>query len=123
MLQTSSPSHLPPSVPLDRWEQLHPSVQVHPHDGPIVYVVTNDLACPLGIPNVVKIGTTVDLPARMDRMERRRHGFRARLIRWQPGGEAVERACHLRYREQRVGTSGDWFWTAGPLLASLLGEA
>jgi hypothetical protein len=95
-------------------------VQWHPYDGPIVYVITNDLACPAGLPQVVKIGTTVDLPRRMDRMQQRRPGFRARLIRWQPGGESVERDCHRRYRPLRVGASGDWFWVAGALLGVLL---
>lgn len=120
MLQTAPAPRPHPVVPVARWEQLHPSVQQHPHDGPIVYVITNDLACPVGLPQVVKIGTTVDLPARMDRMQQRRDGFRARLVLWQPGGEPVERECHRRYWTQHVGASGDWFWVAGALLDALL---
>jgi hypothetical protein len=119
MLQPQQAERPHPVIPTDRWEQLHPSVQRHPCDGPIVYVVTNALACHVGLPQVVKIGTTVDLPRRMDRMQQRRAGFYARLVLWQSGGESVERECHRRYWSQRVGASGDWFWVAGPLLDAL----
>lgn len=108
-----------PVVPTARWIKLHPTVQEHPCAGPVVYFVTNAEASAADLPQVVKIGTTVDLPHRMDRMQQRRRGFTARLVGWLPGGDAEEGALHIRFDAQRVGASGDWFWVAGPLLAYL----
>jgi len=103
-------------------QPLHPSTQRHPLSlgEPIVYLVTNAAVWdgdPRALPQVVKIGTTVDLPGRMKRMHRSRGPrFRAVLFAWSPGGDSLERELHYRHRNYRVGASGDWFWVHPGLL-------
>lgn len=99
---------------------LHPSVTRHPRPDrlPIVYYVTNAMVSPEGMPQVVKIGSTVDLPERMLRMQRRYPDLLARLVAWHPGDERTESRLHATHRRRRV-TGADWYWLAGELLDAM----
>lgn len=106
-------------------QPLHSSTQDHPTalGIPVVYFVTSSDVWDDGWPTppqVVKIGTTVDVPGRMKRMHRSRGpGFQAVLVGWCEGGEELERELHLRHRAHRVGASGDWFWVHPGLLDNM----
>ena len=107
MLQTE-PDPLSPA----RLAQLDPSVRAHPRPGPVVYYVRNALA---GDGSPIKIGTTVDLPLRMERLQRRQPALLAELLAWEPGGLPEEARRHREFRAARL--QGEWHWPDLALLA------
>jgi hypothetical protein len=69
--------------------------------------------------HVAKIGTTVDLPLRTERYQRR-HGARLVVLAWEPGGPHVERDRHDEYADLRWSGRRDWFYLGTPLLDHVL---
>lgn len=94
-----------------RLAQLDPSVRAHPRPGPIVYYVRNALA---GDGSPIKIGTTVDLPLRIERLQRRQPALLAELLAWESGAERLEAQRHREFRAARL--QGEWHWPDLPLL-------
>lgn len=101
----------PAPLSLARLAQLDPTVRAHPRPGPIVYYVRNALA---GDGSPIKIGTTVDLPLRMERLQRRQPALLAELLAWEPGAERLEAQRHREFRAARL--QGEWHWPDVPLL-------
>jgi len=104
----------PAPLSAGRRERLDPAAQVHPHAGPLVYYLRN-LAVPLGSP--IKIGTTGNLPLRVEQLQRQT-GEVLGLLAWEPGGYPVERARHERFARSRIAGS-EWFWQSLDLLDHL----
>jgi len=100
-------------IPLSpaRLAQLDETVRTHPRPGPIVYYVRNALA---GDGSPIKIGTTVDLPLRMERLQRRQPALLAELLAWEPGAERLEGQRHRQFRDARL--QGEWHWPDVSLL-------
>jgi hypothetical protein len=105
---------LPPAVPptpLDhvrrgeRVPRAEPEPPPDPPDARVYFVQ--------GILGAIKIGTTTDMPARIDALQTA-NPEKLKVLGWCPGGHRVERALHRRFARHRI--RGEWFRPARELL-------
>jgi hypothetical protein len=66
--------------------------------------------------NRVKIGTTRDIKSRLNGLHHPLVG-KMRVLATQPGGRAVERELHAKFREYHIMPGREWFRLEGDLLA------
>lgn len=111
MIQTAQPKPLSPA----RLEWLDESAHRHPHPGPIVYYLRN-AAILDGSP--VKIGTTANLPVRIEQLQRTLDLALAVIV-WEPGGYTLERRRHGQFARSRIGKT-EWFWCELPLVEHMI---
>lgn len=73
---------------------------------------------------VCKIGTTVELPVRIRRLERRQPAARFEVLATEPGGIELERRRHRQFAAAYF--QGEWYWMTDELrqhIAALKGAA
>ena len=76
---------------------------------PVVYYMTSEHG------GVVKIGTTVNMPLRMKRFNRRHTEVTLTFQATEPGGLDVEKRRHKQFAH--LNQVGEWFWLTPELQA------